>query len=99
MQVGGPEAAVFDYVRGGPQWGADALIIGPPLGAVMGGMAGPDNPNVGIGDLREAKCRLGLAYEKLPEAAGQASLFGGEDKEAKLSEVLVYYAPEIARLF
>jgi hypothetical protein len=49
--------------------------------------------------MREAKCRLGLAYEKLPAAAGQTSLFGGEDKEAKLSEILVYYAPEIARLF
>lgn len=30
MQVGGTEAALFDYARGGPQWGADALIIGPP---------------------------------------------------------------------
>ena len=30
MQVGGDEAALYDYARGGPQWGADALIIGPP---------------------------------------------------------------------
>lgn len=30
LQVGGTEAALFDYARGGPQWGADALIIGPP---------------------------------------------------------------------
>ena len=30
VQVGGPEAAVFDYARGGPQFGADGLIIGPP---------------------------------------------------------------------
>ena len=30
VQVGGTEAALFDYARGGPQWGADALIIGPP---------------------------------------------------------------------
>ena len=30
LQVGGPEAALFDYARGGPQWGADALIVGPP---------------------------------------------------------------------
>ncbi|KAL3152217.1 hypothetical protein ABBQ32_001302 [Trebouxia sp. C0010 RCD-2024] len=29
-KVGGTEAALFDYARGGPQWGADALIIGPP---------------------------------------------------------------------
>lgn len=29
-QVGGTEAALFDYGRGGPQWGADALVIGPP---------------------------------------------------------------------
>lgn len=30
VQVGGTEAALFDYGRGGPQWGADALVIGPP---------------------------------------------------------------------
>lgn len=30
LQVGGSEAALFDYARGGPQWGADSLIIGPP---------------------------------------------------------------------
>ena len=30
VQVGGTEAALFDYGRGGPHWGADALVIGPP---------------------------------------------------------------------
>jgi hypothetical protein len=99
MQVGGPEAAVYDYVRGGPQWGSDALVIGPPVGAVMGGLAGPDNPNRGLGDLREARCRLGLAYEKLPESVGQTSLFGGDEKDAKVAELMVFYAPEIAKLF
>lgn len=35
MQVGGTEAALFDYARGGPQWGADALVIGPPQVSVL----------------------------------------------------------------
>lgn len=29
-QVGGSEAAVYDYARGGPQWGSDALVRSPP---------------------------------------------------------------------
>lgn len=41
-QVGGSEAAVFDYARGGPQWGADGLVIGPPMSPVMGGFTGPE---------------------------------------------------------
>ncbi|KAL5791452.1 hypothetical protein ACOSP7_000046 [Xanthoceras sorbifolium] len=30
-KVGGSGAALFDYARGGPQFGADGLLIGPPL--------------------------------------------------------------------
>ena len=41
-KVGGSEAAIFDYARGGPQWGADGLLIGPPKSPVMGGFAGPE---------------------------------------------------------
>jgi hypothetical protein len=33
-QTGGSGAAIFDYARGGPQWGADALLIGPPKSPV-----------------------------------------------------------------
>ncbi|KAF6134192.1 hypothetical protein GIB67_013589 [Kingdonia uniflora] len=36
-KVGGSGAALFDYARGGPQFGADGLLIGPPLAPVMGG--------------------------------------------------------------
>ncbi|GMH09229.1 hypothetical protein Nepgr_011069 [Nepenthes gracilis] len=46
-KVGGSGAALFDYARGGPQFGADGLLIGPPLAPVMGGFAGPDT-NSGI---------------------------------------------------
>lgn len=60
-KVGGSGAALFDYARGGPQFGADGLLIGPPLAPVMGGFAGPDT-NSGIGDLRQAKSRSGLSY-------------------------------------
>ncbi|KAJ4957688.1 hypothetical protein NE237_024799 [Protea cynaroides] len=62
-KVGGSGAALFDYARGGPQFGADGLLIGPPLAPVMGGFAGPDT-NSGIGNLRQAKSRLGLSYAK-----------------------------------
>lgn len=41
-KVGGNEAAIFDYARSGPQWGADGLLIGPPKSPVMGGFAGPE---------------------------------------------------------
>jgi len=99
-KVGGPEAAVFDYARGGPQWGADALIIGPPQAPVMGGMSGPDSPTGGgAGNLRTAKSRLGQAYEMVPEEYGDRSLFGGTATEAKLREVQVFFAPEIAKLY
>ena len=76
--MGGPEAALFDYARGGPQFGSDGLLIGPPLSPVMGGLAGPDSPTRGAGDLRSAKSRLGLSYAALPRRSGggRRSLFG-----------------------
>ncbi|KAI5066932.1 hypothetical protein GOP47_0017460 [Adiantum capillus-veneris] len=72
-KVGGRGAALFDYARGGPQFGADGLLIGPPLAPVMGGFSGPDT-NSGVGSLTEGKSRLGLSYEKRPD--GKDSLFG-----------------------
>ncbi|KAL0026643.1 hypothetical protein WJX79_000393 [Trebouxia sp. C0005] len=98
-KIGGTEAALFDYGRGGPQWGADALVIGPPQAPVMGGISGPDSPTLGAGDLHSAKCRLGLAYELLPKYLKQTSLFGGSEKTATLAEVEVYFSPEIAALY
>ena len=65
----------------------------------MGGMAGPEVENTGLGDLRLAKSRLGLAYAKIPEQFGQGSIFGGDAKTATLQEVEVYYAPELAALY
>ncbi|KAJ8557923.1 hypothetical protein K7X08_004689 [Anisodus acutangulus] len=94
-KVGGSGAALFDYARGGPQFGADGLLIGPPLAPVMSGFAGPDT-NSGIGDLRQAKSRLGLSYAKRPD--GKESLFGDESK-AVIDEVLVFCSPQIASLY
>ena len=84
-KVGGSGAALFDYARGGPQFVADGLLIGPPLAPVMGGFAGPDT-NSGIGDLRQAKSRLGLSYAKRED--GKESLFGDESR-AEIVEVQV----------
>jgi hypothetical protein len=62
-KVGGSGAALFDYARGGPQFGADGLLIGPPLTAVMGVFTGPDS-SAGAGDLRSTRSRFGLSYAK-----------------------------------
>lgn len=94
-KVGGSGAALFDYARGGPQFGADGLLVGPPLAPVMGGFAGPDT-NSGVGDLRQAKSRLGLSYAKRKD--GKESLFGDENK-AILEQVLVFCSPYIASLY
>lgn len=94
-KVGGSGAALFDYARGGPQFGADGLLIGPPLAPVMGGFAGPDT-NSGIGDLRQAKSRLGLSYAKRED--GKESIFGDESR-AVLQEVEVFCSPKIASLY
>ncbi|CAO2148496.1 unnamed protein product [Urochloa humidicola] len=94
-KVGGSGAALFDYTRGGPQFGADGLLIGPPLTAVMGVFTGPDS-SAGVGDLRSARSRLGLSYARRPD--GKESLFGDETR-AELAEVLVFCSPEIASLY
>lgn len=99
-KVGGNEAAIFDYARGGPQWGADGLLIGPPKSPVMGGFAGPEIRREGTaGDLRVAKCRLGLSYEEIPVEYGQTSIFGGGAATAELQEVEVFFCPDIAQLY
>lgn len=94
-KVGGSGAALFDYSRGGPQFGADGLLIGPPLTAVMGVFTGPDS-SAGVGDLRSARSRLGLSYAR--RADGKESLFGDESR-AELAEVLVFSSPQIASLY
>ncbi len=94
-KVGGSGAALFDYARGGPQFGADGLLIGPPLAPVMGGFSGPDT-NSGIGDLHEARSRLGLSYAKRDD--GKDSLFG-EDRMVTLVELEIFCCPAIARLY
>lgn len=94
-KVGGSGAALFDYARGGPQFGADGLLIGPPKAPVMGGFAGPDT-NSGGGDLRQAKSRLGLSYAIRPD--GKDSLFG-DTRTATIEEVEVFCFPAIAALY
>ena len=94
-KVGGSGAALFDYSRGGPQFGADGLLIGPPLTAVMGVFTGPDS-SAGVGDLRSARSRLGLSYARRPD--GKESLFGDEGR-AQFAEVLVFCNPRIASLY
>ncbi|CAO2819538.1 unnamed protein product [Amaranthus hypochondriacus] len=94
-KVGGSGAALFDYARGGPQFGADGLLIGPPLAPVMGVFTGPD-ANSGVGDLRQAKSRLGLSYAKRPD--GKESIFG-DKSNAALEEIQVFCSPDIARLY
>ncbi|WOL01561.1 hypothetical protein Cni_G10278 [Canna indica] len=94
-KVGGSGAAIFDYARGGPQFGADGLLIGPPLSPVMGVFTGPD-ASAGVGDLRQAKSRLGLSYAKRED--GKESIFGDVGK-ATLAEVQVFCSPQIASLY
>eukprot|EP00271_Cylindrocystis_brebissonii_P007507 TRINITY_DN21078_c0_g1_i1.p1 TRINITY_DN21078_c0_g1~~TRINITY_DN21078_c0_g1_i1.p1 ORF type:complete len:367 (-),score=28.23 TRINITY_DN21078_c0_g1_i1:325-1425(-) len=94
-KVGGSGAALFDYARGGPQFGADGLLVGAPLAPVMGGFAGPDT-NSGAGELTKARSRLGLSYEKRPD--GKDSLFG-DDRSVTVKEVEVFCCPKIAKLY
>ncbi|THU50225.1 hypothetical protein C4D60_Mb06t17890 [Musa balbisiana] len=94
-KMGGSGAAIFDYARGGPQFGADGLLIGPPLTPVMGVFTGPDASS-GVGDLRQAKSRLGLSYAKRED--GKQSVFGDVPK-ATLVEVQVFCCPQIASLY
>ncbi|XP_002961204.2 uncharacterized protein LOC9632563 [Selaginella moellendorffii] len=94
-KIGGSGAAIFDYARGGPQFGADGLLIGPPLVPVMGGLSGPD-PNKGEGDLSQAKSRLGLSYACRPD--GKDSIFG-DDKKATVVEIEVFTCPAIRDMY
>nr|ABA92095.1 retrotransposon protein, putative, Ty3-gypsy subclass, expressed [Oryza sativa Japonica Group] len=77
------------------KFGADGLLIGPPLTAVMGVFTGPDS-SAGAGDLRGARSRLGLSYARRPD--GKESLFGDESR-AELDEVLVFCSSQIASLY
>ena len=101
-KINGPEAALYDYRRGGPQWGADALVVGAPAATVMGGFAGPDSATVGAGDLRQARCRLGLAYAAREDGrtlfGGDAAINGGR-AGVTLAEVEVFCAPDVAALY
>ena len=69
--LGPGDVAVFDYARGGPQFGAADLIIGEPLAPVMGGFAGPDtmDDSASAGDLREVRAKLGGSYARLPSGS------------------------------
>jgi hypothetical protein len=91
-----PKVGGSGEARGGPQFGADGLLIGPPLTAMMGGVfTGPD-ASTGVGDLGSARSRLGLSYAR--RADGRGSLFGAETR-AELMEVLVFCNPQIASLY
>ncbi|XWS49236.1 hypothetical protein CRYUN_Cryun13aG0146600 [Craigia yunnanensis] len=68
-------------------------IILPKIGLWAG--LHPDT-NSGIGDLRQAKSRLGLLYAKRKD--GNDSLFGDMFK-ASLEEVQVFCSPQIASLY
>ncbi|XVF13597.1 hypothetical protein REPUB_Repub08aG0221200 [Reevesia pubescens] len=94
-KIGGNGAALFDYARGVPQFGADGLLLSPSLATVMGGFAGPDS-NSGIRDLRQAKSRLTLSYAKRKD--GKESIFGDESKTT-FEEVQVFCSPQIASLY
>lgn len=72
--LGPGDIAVFDYARGGPQFGAADLVIGPPKTPVMGGLAGPENDSPDFmrrtaGDLRTFSSQLGGSYAKLPRGS------------------------------
>ena len=72
--LGPGDVAIFDYARGGPQFGAADLVIGPPKTPVMGGFSGPDNYGEEYmrrtaGDLREVTAALGSSYERLPKGS------------------------------
>jgi len=100
-KIGGGEAAVFDYARSGPHFGADGLVLGRGQAAVTGLFAGPDTVDVksAQGQLREATSRLGQSYANIPPSYQQSSLFGGDREWVRLREVKVYVAPELAALY
>jgi len=72
--LGPGDVAIFDYARGGPQFGAADLVIGPPQTPVMGGLTGPDNYDEDYmkrtaGDLRYVSATPGSSYARLPGGA------------------------------
>ena len=80
--LGPGDIAIFDYARGGPQFGAADLVIGPPLTPTAGGIAGPDiaaiDPAVEkrtAGDCRSVQSQLGGSYARLPD--GKTALPAG----------------------
>ena len=89
--LGGGETAIFDLARGGPQFGAADLVIGPPTAAVMGGFSGPDmmDDSATAGDLRVVRSALGGSYEKLPRSG--LSL----PADSKLLELEAYCNPAL----
>ena len=76
--LGPGDVAIFDYARGGPQFGAADLVIGAPLAPVMGGLAGPDtmDDTRTAGELRSVQVSLGGSYERMP--SGNAPFPSGE---------------------
>jgi hypothetical protein len=60
----------------------------------MGRLAGPDNPNRGLGDLRMAWPMASCQRLRPRQACLEATR-----KAAKLAELMVVDAPEIARMF
>ena len=69
-KIGGGDAAVFDYARSGPHFGADGLVIGESQAATTGLFAGPDTDDLETaqGQLQQARSRLGQSYARIPAA-------------------------------
>ncbi|CAB9513760.1 TLD [Seminavis robusta] len=61
----GSNAGVYDYATGGPNFGAEDLVLGAPQAAIMGGFAGPDMENVSAnaGNLKQGRCSFSGAYD------------------------------------
>ena len=96
-EVGGGEAAVYDYARSGPTFGADALIIGRTEAAVMGGFSGPDmESRVSAGNLRNGFSILGRSYAAGPPPF-DVTIFGGRRALAD-QEVEVWHSPDLAMM-
>ena len=97
-KVGGGEAAVYDYARSGPTFGADALIIGRTEAAVMGGFSGPDmESRVSAGNLRNGFSILGRSYAAGPPPF-DVTIFGGRRTRSQIKEVEVWHSPDLAMM-
>lgn len=93
---------VFDYARGGPQWGATppGLVIGPPLSPVSGGITGLDAEDTALGTLRTAKSTLGKNGSQYAYTSNnEDSLFGDGVREVQLSDVVVFCAIDLYLLY